>query len=101
MFKVVAFDLDDTLWHVHPVIVRAEQVLKEWLNESLPEFSYDQETMRSLRDSLLQQDSSLGHRLTELRRRTIEQALFMHLDHHGEAERISKDELETGDLGSG
>lgn len=93
--KVVAFDLDDTLWHVDPVIIRAEQVLKKWLHEKIPEFSYNQEQMRSLRDALLREDVSLGYRLTELRRRTIEQALMSHLNQAHEAEQLSQDAMEV------
>lgn len=94
-FKVVAFDLDDTLWHVHPVIVRAEQILKNWLHEAAPQFSYDQLAMRSLRDNLLKEDSSLGHRLTELRRQTIERALLEQINHRADAERLSHEAMEV------
>lgn len=92
--KVVAFDLDDTLWHVHPVIVRAEQVLRGWLQETLPEFSYDPALMRSLRDEALREDASLGHRLTELRRLTIERALVSQLNQVEEAKRLSREAME-------
>jgi putative hydrolase of the HAD superfamily len=34
--RCVTFDLDDTLWAVEPVIVRAEQKFYEWVAERLP-----------------------------------------------------------------
>ena len=94
-FKVVAFDLDDTLWHVHPVIVRAEQVLRGWLQDTLPNFSYNPELMRSLRDEALKEDASLGHRLTELRRLTIERALASYLNQTEDAEQLSREAMEV------
>ncbi len=93
--KVVAFDLDDTLWHVHPVIVRAEQILRDWLHESVSGFSYDPEKMKNFRDDVLRDDKSLGYRLTELRRQVIERALLHHLNHDEDAERLSKEAMEV------
>ena len=93
--KVVAFDLDDTLWQVHPVIVRAEQVLKNWLHRSVPHFSYDPAQMKRIREEVLGEDQSLGHRLTELRRRIIERALRDHLSHDQRAEQLSHEAMEV------
>ena len=92
--KVVAFDLDDTLWQVHPVIIRAEGVLKDWLHQSVPHFSYDPEQMKKIREEVLGEDQSLGHRLTELRRRIIERALRGHLPHE-QAGRLSHEAMEV------
>ena len=36
MIKAITFDLDDTLWNVWPVVVRAEQLLHNWLAEHYP-----------------------------------------------------------------
>lgn len=36
MIKAVTFDLDDTLWDVWPVVIRAEQLLHEWLATHYP-----------------------------------------------------------------
>ena len=36
MIKAVLFDLDDTLWPIVPVIIRAEMVLYEWLQTHAP-----------------------------------------------------------------
>ena len=36
MIKAVLFDLDDTLWPIVPVIIRAEAVLYEWLQTHAP-----------------------------------------------------------------
>ena len=50
--KVVAFDLDDTLWDMKPTLIRAERVLGKWLAENCPNLTYDVETMRQIREAL-------------------------------------------------
>ena len=47
--KAVLFDLDDTLWPIVPVIVRAETDLFEWLATHAPEVARDH-TIHSLRE---------------------------------------------------
>lgn len=75
MIRVVAFDLDDTLWDVHPVIMRAEKKLGAWLRSEVPQLTYDVVSMRSLRDEVLADHPDIGHRLTEFRRALIEKAM--------------------------
>ena len=41
MIRVIAFDLDDTLWNVHPVIRRAESILADWLEKEVPGYRYE------------------------------------------------------------
>lgn len=77
VIKVIAFDLDDTLWAVKPVIIRAEQRLDSWLKTHVPELRYDVHSMRELRHELLRQEPELGKKITELRRRIIQQAMRM------------------------
>ncbi len=75
MIRVIAFDLDDTLWHVNPVIYRAERLLNEWFREQVPGFNYDMQNMGEYRDEVLAEDPGLAGRVTELRRRVIERAM--------------------------
>ncbi len=75
MIKVVAFDLDDTLWHVDPVIINAEKALKSWLQQAAPGFTYVRQDLQVIRQNIVSEDETLAHRLTELRRRTLEIAL--------------------------
>jgi 2-haloalkanoic acid dehalogenase type II len=53
--KAVLFDLDDTLWPIVPVIIRAEAVLYEWLTAHAPavaqQFTID--TLRARRRELM------------------------------------------------
>jgi len=73
--KVIAFDLDDTLWDSKPVLIKAEQCLDNWLAGQVPELKYNVTEMRELRSTILEENPELVHRITELRRRVIEKAL--------------------------
>ena len=75
MIKVIAFDLDDTLWDNRPVLINAEKRLNEWLLEEVPHLSYDVVTMRPFRKDVLAEDPGLAKRITELRRKVIERAM--------------------------
>jgi HAD superfamily hydrolase (TIGR01549 family) len=76
VIEVIGFDLDDTLWAVTPVIIRAEQTLNAWLAEAAPDLRYDVVSMRELRHDVLQRQPSLVRKITELRRQIIVQALI-------------------------
>lgn len=76
MIKVVAFDLDDTLWHVEPVIRNAERVLSDWLKQRVPGFRYDGDTLRGIRIRIIEEDPQMAFRMTAMRRRVIEEALL-------------------------
>src|SRR5487761_1065053 len=67
--RAVAFDLDNTLWDVGPVIVRAEQCLQEWLREHCPRITerVTIEEMRAARDRLARSEPHNAHDFTYLR----------------------------------
>lgn len=54
--KAVLFDLDDTLWPIWPVILRAETVLHEWIERHAPQVSrqYSIDALREQRKALMQ-----------------------------------------------
>ncbi|MBT5702307.1 MAG: HAD family hydrolase [Gammaproteobacteria bacterium] len=85
MIKVIAFDLDDTLWEVGPVIRRAESILAHWLEKEVPEYRYEPAKLMPIRETLLREDPTLGHRLTAFRQRLIEISLAPHLDQESAA----------------
>ncbi|WP_295516202.1 HAD-IA family hydrolase [uncultured Pseudomonas sp.] len=75
--RLVTFDLDDTLWEIAPVIHSAEALLRDWFAASAPRLGgVPVEHLWAIRDRLLQQDAGLKHRVSELRRRVIHQALL-------------------------
>ncbi|MGH8294711.1 MAG: HAD family hydrolase [Steroidobacteraceae bacterium] len=67
--RAVAFDLDDTLWDVDPVIRRAEECLQAWLREFCPRISerVSAEEMRAARERLARSEPHNAHDFTYLR----------------------------------
>lgn len=75
--KVLAFDLDDTLWDMRPTLIQAEKVLGSWLSENCPDLQYDVVSMRQFREEILRAEPSLVADLSLLRKRVIRHALEM------------------------
>ena len=67
--RAILFDLDDTLWDVRPVIVRAEEVLHAWLRERYPRIveRHDIESMREQRVCIAREHPAMRHDFTWLR----------------------------------
>ncbi|HUA24211.1 MAG TPA: HAD family hydrolase [Steroidobacteraceae bacterium] len=67
--RAVAFDLDNTLWDVGPVLVRAERCLHEWLREHCPRITerVSIEEMRAARERLARSEPHNAHDFTYLR----------------------------------
>jgi FMN hydrolase / 5-amino-6-(5-phospho-D-ribitylamino)uracil phosphatase len=71
--RAICFDLDNTLWDVEPVLLRAERVLADWLNSRYPKIpqKFSPAETLELRAALLREHPHLAHDLTFLRRETI------------------------------
>ena len=95
MIRVVAFDLDDTLWNVYPVIIRAEKKLGLWLEREVPGLKYSVRDMRSLRDEVLNDHPEIAHRVTEFRQRLIERAMLNSDIPHAESKAHSETAMEV------
>jgi FMN hydrolase / 5-amino-6-(5-phospho-D-ribitylamino)uracil phosphatase len=67
--RAVAFDLDNTLWDVDPVIVRAEQQWLAWLRENCPRIAerHTLEDFRAARLELAALEPHNAHDFTYLR----------------------------------
>jgi len=67
--RAVAFDLDNTLWHVDPVIARAEERWMDWLREHCPRIParLSIEDMRLARLELAVSEPHNAHDFTYLR----------------------------------
>ena len=72
--RTITFDLDDTLWEIHPVIKRAEQRLYAWLGEHYPRITdmYEIEDIRAIRAQVINEIPDQAHDLTLLRRVVLE-----------------------------
>lgn len=75
--RLLCFDLDDTLWPVRPVIIRAEHRLRNHLDAVAPQVHQrlGPEDFTAFREARLAADPSLRHRLSALRRLVLEDAL--------------------------
>ena len=67
--RAVAFDLDNTLWDVDPVLVRAEERWMSWLREHCPRIPerLTLEDMRAARMQLAEREPHNAHDMTYLR----------------------------------
>ncbi len=74
--RLITFDLDDTLWHTAPIIQGAETALRDWLAVNAPRLGgFPIEALGAIRRMLVEQEPSLRHRISELRRRILFHAL--------------------------
>lgn len=91
--RAVAFDLDNTLWDVGPVIVRAEQRLHAWLRENCPRITerVSIEEMRAARERLARSEPHNAHDFTYLRLT----ALAAHARECGYAEEMAQRAFEV------
>ena len=71
--RTITFDLDDTLWAIHPVIARAERRLYNWLAKHYPRTTarFTLDAIRALRMKLADQHLDKAHDLTFLRRAVL------------------------------
>ena len=75
--KAVTFDLDDTLWPLREVIIHAHKESNNWIIDKFPNMSkvLFTEQEQKMWQKLIAKDSSLRHRLSELRMKVIETLL--------------------------
>ena len=71
--RAICFDLDNTLWEIEPVLLRAEGILADWLRRRYPRITerFSAEEMLAMRASLLRDEPHQAHDLTYLRRETL------------------------------
>ena len=66
--KVISFDLDDTLYDNHPVIVRTEQAMHDWLYQNYPETqTLASDHWQKLKQEVLSGQPDLKHDVTHWR----------------------------------
>ncbi|MFQ5608672.1 MAG: HAD family hydrolase, partial [Woeseiaceae bacterium] len=67
--RTITIDLDDTLWEIMPVIVRAEKRLYEWYGENYPRIveMFSRRDIMALRDEVVSENRAHLHDLTYLR----------------------------------
>jgi 2-haloalkanoic acid dehalogenase type II len=78
--RAISLDLDDTLWPIEPVMLRAEQRLDAWLKMHCPRAAahFPIPAMRALRDRVAGENPHLAHDFTAQRRLSLTVALTPH-----------------------
>ena len=89
--RAIAFDLDNTLWDVEPVLERAEECLAAWLQEHCPRLALSRDEMRAAREQLARREPHNAHDVSYLR----VAALAAHAREHGYDERIASEAFEV------
>ncbi|MDC8015007.1 HAD family hydrolase [Tahibacter soli] len=81
----ITLDLDDTLWPIAPIVLRAEEKLDAWLRANCPKVAdaYPIPAMRALREAISAAHPHLAHDFTAQRRLSLAAALEPH--GHGDA----------------
>ena len=71
--RTITLDLDDTLWEIHPVIRRAESVLRDWMTEYYPRVVelFAREDVMQLRKQVVAEFEDRAHDLTFIRRTVL------------------------------
>jgi FMN hydrolase / 5-amino-6-(5-phospho-D-ribitylamino)uracil phosphatase len=74
--RAVSLDLDNTLWDTPPVLVRAEAVLRRWLEAELPALAerYDPAALTALRLEVLAGEPTRAHDLSWIRTEALRRA---------------------------
>ena len=67
--KVITFDLDNTLWDVEPVLIRAEQAQRDWLLENRPGSieNFGHSELWEFKKALWKRHPELAHQISQIR----------------------------------
>jgi FMN hydrolase / 5-amino-6-(5-phospho-D-ribitylamino)uracil phosphatase len=78
--RAITLDLDDTLWPIEPVMLRAEERLDAWLHAHCPDAAaaWPIEAMRKLRERVAVENPDLAHDFTGQRLLCLRAALQPH-----------------------
>jgi len=84
--RVIAFDLDDTLWPCMPTIKRAEQATYDWLQQNYPRITqqYPPRALFEFRQQFMQRDEKYRIDLSLMRREMLAE-LALQADYDAEA----------------
>ncbi len=95
--RLVCFDLDNTLWHVEPVLVRAERETWSWLVARVPalDLIFDAATVRAKREALLRARPDYVRDLTSLRRDAMRHTLVAAGIGDSEATQVAADAMDV------
>ena len=72
--EAISFDLDDSLWAIAPVIIRAEKIMHQYMDEHFPAVTkrFDADGLRQVRESVSERYPHLAYDLTAMRQLSLE-----------------------------
>ncbi|MCB1772393.1 MAG: HAD family hydrolase [Gammaproteobacteria bacterium] len=78
--EAITFDLDDTLWPCHEVIVAAERACYEWLSDAAPRVTrhHSLESLREHRIAFSHRRPDIAHDMTAVRLHALSEVLSDH-----------------------
>jgi len=94
--KAITFDLDDTLWPILPVIIRAEEETNAWLKNNYPAVKKIMDTSEILhiRTEILNKYPEFKNDLSKLREKSYESLGLRAGYSHQEAKELAKDSFD-------
>jgi len=92
MIKLITFDLDNTLWEIDPVIVKADHAMREWIEQQVPEAiaHLGREAFKSLRQRVVTDFPDIAYKPTFLRKKMLYCAFRDAQLSHDQAEQMSE-----------
>ena len=91
--RVITFDLDNTLWNVHPVISGAEQRMADWLQERVPEVMdlyRDGAAVSGMRAALIAEQPAVAHDVSRMREELVYRCIRRVGRGRGTARRLAR-----------
>lgn len=69
MIKILTFDLDNTLWDVDSIVLRADKAMRQWIRTEHADFAadFDFRELGRLRNEVMRERTDILHDLTQLR----------------------------------
>lgn len=97
MIKLITFDLDNTLWEIDPVIVKADHAMREWIEQQVPEAvaRLEREAFKTLRQRVVSENPDIAHKPTYLRKKMLYQLFRDTSLSHEQAEHMSAQAFEV------
>ena len=94
MIRLITFDLDNTLWDVETVIVRAEEKMQNWIKTHVPTYklvSQNKTLSEKLRKKISKEQPAIRHDVSSLRLAYLTE-MFLHCQiNPREATQLAKD----------
>lgn len=74
--KLLTFDLDNTLWDVENIVLRADKAMRQWIRQQHPGFAnqFDFRDFLTLRETVLRERRDIAHDFTQLRLEVLRRA---------------------------